>query len=79
MINQSATIAAEEILAAHVGALSYCRQAFGGQVDARSIDLRLWTAAAIIKSCKDISRPDEIMRSLETKLEFLEQLPGGGS
>lgn len=65
---ESAELSVEEIMAATEGALAHARERYGEQVDAKTIDLRLWAAAALIDSALRASVKPAIMRSLEEKL-----------
>lgn len=67
---ETALLTPEEIAAAIEGALTYAR-GFGEDVDAKTVDLRLWAAAALIDSTLSVSLEDQIRRSLEQKLAFM--------
>ena len=43
----------------------------GDVVDAKTIDLRLWAAAALINSARTVSVETVVRRSLEEKLKFM--------
>lgn len=70
---ESAELSIDEIVAAADGALAHAREHFGEKIDAKSLDLRLWAAAALIDSALKVSVKPAIMRSLDEKLAVLGQ------
>lgn len=68
---ETAALTTDEIVAAIEGALSHARENLGGIVDARSVDLRLWAAAALINSAITVSTPAAITGSFNEKLAAL--------
>lgn len=66
----SAEISLDDIMTATMGAIEYARANYGEEIDARSIDLRLWAAAALINSAIQVSVKPAILRSLNEKLEM---------
>lgn len=73
---ETAELTAEEIGAAADSVLELARQRFGEQIGAKSVDLRLWAAAALIDSAFRVSTKQGVMRSLEQKLAFMRSLRG---
>lgn len=69
-IKQTASLTPDDILNAHNAGLEACR-VFGESIDAKTIDLRLWAAAAIYNSCVNISVPESIEKSFQEKLKFM--------
>jgi hypothetical protein len=69
---ETADLTVDEIMAAVESAKALARERFGEHIDAKSLDLRLWAAAALIDSACAVSIRSRIMRSLGEKLAFIE-------
>lgn len=51
--------------------LEWVRDKCGGRIDAKSVDLRLWAAAALINSVFAISIEEHVRASVDLKLSIL--------
>lgn len=71
---ESAELSPDEIGATVEAVLLWAREHCGKEIGARSVDLRLWAAAALIDSTLRVSVKAGITRSLEQKLDFLRAL-----
>ena len=70
---ETASLTPDDIVNAHDAGLNACR-VFGETIDAKTVDLRLWAAAAIYNSCVNVSVPESIEKSFQEKLQFMASL-----
>lgn len=75
-IRETAELTAAEITFATEGVLKIARNLCGQRINAKSIDLRLWCAAALVHSTIDNSIESEIRASFEHKLSIMLSMGG---
>jgi len=64
-------ISADEILKVTEEALAHVRVTCGGKINLKSINLRVWAAAAILNSAIEVGNEPAIMEIFERELEIL--------